>query len=67
MNVKYYINIVLRQPLPFWQYLLGIQLESLFMQDGAHAHTTKTYIVFLEEHRIILYNHPSYSSNLNPI
>ena len=37
------------------------------MQDGARVHTAKVSMAFFEEHSIILYDHPPYSPDLNPI
>ena len=67
MNAEYYINMLSIRLLPFWRYLLGIELEPLFMQDGAKVHTAKLSMAFFEDHGIMLYNHPPYSPDLNPI
>ena len=67
MNAEYYINMLSIRLLPFWRYLLGIELEPPCMQNGAKVHTAKVSMAYLEDHGIILYNHPPYSSDLNRI
>ena len=53
--------------LPFWRYLLGIDLEPLYMQDGAKVHTAKKCMSWFADHGITLYEHPPYSTDINPI
>lgn len=67
INAEYYVNMMAKRLLPFWKYLLDIDLEPLYMQDGAKVHTAKKSMAWFQEHGIVLYDHPPYSPDLNPI